>query len=449
MDWSTAFFKYFIYAPVVLMRREPVFFHLPKFNRSQWFDEGELQSLQQKKLRNLLKYAKEKVPYYKRTLKENLHGNISLEGLREYDCLDKNVVQAAGSNLHSKDIYLGKTKKTTGGSTGQAVTIWKTPHAISLEYAAAWRGSAWAGVSIGDKQARFWGVPLQTHLKLRARLVDLVNHRVRCSAFSFNEESMASYTKRLNRFKPKYLYGYVSMLTAYAEFLKTAKLGLEFPLNSVITTSEILSNYSRTLLEETFSCKVYNEYGCGEIGTIAHQCEQGSLHINCENFILEILNGDQPAKPGELGDVVVTELNNYAMPLIRYRLGDIAALSDRKCLCGRGLPVLDYIAGRAYDFVINREGKKFHGEAFMYLFEEVFRNNLGVLSFQVIQLDLDHFHIKIQPGKNHSLATEELILRRVQEIFGQDSRVEFELVEEIKREASGKMRLIVGIKRKE
>jgi phenylacetate-CoA ligase len=255
---------------------------------------------------------------------------------------------------------------------------------------------------------------------------------------------MQDYTRLLNRFKPRYLYGYVSMLAAYAEFLQSTGTGLKFDLQAVVTTSEVLTPSHRQLFREVFRTNVYNEYGCGELGTIAHECEKGRMHINAENLVVEILDGERPCVAGEIGELVMTDLNNEGMPLIRYRLGDFGSFSETPCECGRGLPVIRDIVGRAYDLVYNREGKIFHGEFFMYIFEEAKKKGLGVRAFQVVQEDYDNFNIKIQPHNGYGRDTEQLIKDRIWQGYGRSAKINFTMVDEITREKSGKMRLIVG-----
>jgi phenylacetate-CoA ligase len=256
---------------------------------------------------------------------------------------------------------------------------------------------------------------------------------------------MREYTRLLNRFRPRYLYGYVSMLAAYADYLASSKGKLEFELGAVVPTSEVLTPSHRKLFESVFGARVFNEYGCGELGTIAHECERGAMHINAENLIVEILRNDIPCRPGEVGEIVITELNNLAMPLIRYRLSDFGALSVDPCPCGRTLPVIEKIFGRAYDLVRNRDGKVFHGEFFMYIFEEAKRRKLGVRTFQVVQKAAESFVIKIVPGNEYGAETERFISDRIRQGFSRSADVAFMQVDEIPREASGKMRLIVAM----
>jgi phenylacetate-CoA ligase len=339
------------------------------------------------------------------------------------------------------------TVKTTGGSTGQAVTIRKSRDATARESAASWRGLGWAGIRIGDKQARFWGVPHAASDRLRARVMDFIAHRRRCSAFAFTEADLARYTRMLNRFRPAYFYGYVSMLEQYAEYVAAHRVRLSFRPTAIVTTSEVLTSPSRRRLQDAFGCRVFNEYGCGELGTIAHECEKGSLHINAENLLVEVIQGDRRCAAGETGEIVVTELNNLAMPLIRYRLGDVGSFAADPCPCGRTLPVLARVAGRAYDLVYNRDGRMFHGEYFMYIFEEVKRRGLGIKAFQVVQDSYEGFTVRVVPGVGYGEETRALVRSRFREAYG-EADVRFVEVAGIPRQPSGKMQLIVGLKAK-
>jgi phenylacetate-CoA ligase len=164
-----------------------------------------------------------------------------------------------------------------------------------------------------------------------------------------------------------------------------------------------------------------------------------------ENLIVEILQGNRPCKAGEKGELVITELHNRTMPLIRYRTGDFAAFSDKPCPCGRTLRCIEELYGRAYDFVVDAQGRQFHGELLVYVFEEAKRIESGIGQFQVTQLAVDRFHVKIVPSAGFTESTQQMILRRMQSLLGAEINVRFDLVTEIPRERSGKMRVIVGM----
>jgi phenylacetate-CoA ligase len=447
MDFNHLFFKYGVYYPIVYLRGEHVRRHQEELSATQWSPAERIESLQNDKLAALLSAAAIHVPYYRDRASRAaaVAPERATQALDSLPFLRKTDIQQAGTRLLHDGHRGPRSVKTTGGSTGQAVTLWKSRDATAREMAAAWRGYGWASIDIGHRQARFWGVPLTAPQRLRARVIDLIGNRRRCSAFAFSDADLARYTRVLNRFKPHYFYGYVSMLDRYAAFLEQSRMRLEFKPRAIITTSEVLTPTHRLHLNQVFDCRVYNEYGCGELGTIAHECEHGALHVNAENLLVEVYDGERRCAPGEIGEIVVTELNNHLMPLIRYRLGDFGALSAASCRCGRALPVLENVAGRAYDLVYNREGRMFHGEFFMYMLEEVKREGLGIEQFQVLQDSFERFRIRVVPGPGYGEPARALIRKRFHEGYGDYADLEFVEVDAIERRPSGKMQLIVGM----
>ncbi len=446
MNLNQLFNKYLILFPILFVRGEQFGHYLKVFEKNQWLSHDTLQMMKTKKLVRLINYARENVKYYGDTFQNiPIKSSITMDDFQSYPFITKSELVKHQSKLLSENYKGALVKKTTGGSTGQAVTILKSKSAIAQEFAGNYRGFSWANIKIGDKQGRFWGVPIAKKEKLRSKLVDFANNRKRFSAFSFSEQSMVEYIRILNYYKPVYLYGYVSMMTRFAEFLESGHYRLCFPLKAVITTSEVLTSSHRKLLERIYETKVFNEYGCGEIGTIAHECEEGSMHINDENMLVEIVDGNKPCEPNQIGEIVVTELNNFAMPLIRYRLGDFASFSNVQCKCSRSLSTIKDIVGRAYDLVYNREGKMFHGEFFMYIFEEVKKKGLGISAFQIIQDDYENFTIRVVPGNSYGINTEHFIEEKIKDGYGAYAKIRFVKVDEIKREKSGKLRLIKGL----
>lgn len=446
MDINKELFKYCAYYPVVWGRGQRVPSYLRKLMRSQYLSQCELPSLQAAKLKQLLQYAKASVPFYERTLGKISDDIIrSVEDLQGLPFLTKSDLKSNQKDLLARERFHFLTRKTTGGSTGEPVTIPKTRNAMAWELAAAWRGYSWAGIDIGDRQGRFWGVPFEAKGQARARVIDFIANRKRCSAFAFTEQDLHDYTIMLQKFRPTYFYGYVSMIEEYAKYFLRAGVAPPFDLKCIITTSEVLTASKRQLIANTFSTRVFNEYGSGELGSVAHECEHGMLHVSAENMVVEVMDGNRPCNFGEVGELVITELNNLAAPLIRYRTGDFASLSGSQCKCRRTLPIIENLFGRAYDTIRNQEGRLFHGEFMMYIFEDSQRRNLGILAFQVIQADFLAFRIKVVPDKQYGKASEEFISRRIREYFDPRAVVTFELVSKIERAPSGKMRLIVGM----
>jgi len=263
------------------------------------------------------------------------------------------------------------------------------------------------------------------------------------SAFHFTDTELGTYYQRLQSFRPTYLYGYVSMLVAFADYLEANQLPFPCQLKSIVTTSEVLTEPTRQYLSEVFHTRVYNEYGCGEVGSIAHECEYGSMHLMSENLIVEVVRDQTGNGSSPVGEIVVTELNNFAMPLIRYRLGDYAEATATQCTCGRGLPIIKHIHGRAYDIITAPDGRRYHGEFFVYVFEDAKKRNLGVNQFQVVQTTKADLTVRVVPAEHHSRKIESFIRDRICRTTGMS--VSFELVSDIARENSGKLRLIKAL----
>lgn len=448
MDLNQIIFKYFVYFPVGYLKGMNIPFYVKRFKQSQYFSKEKSLGIQLSKLKSLLRYAREHVLYYKNTLMDGFEDRIaSVADIRSIPFTTKKQIQENHDLFISDEKFLFLTKRATAGSTSEPFIIWKTKEAMAEELAATWRAYSWAGVDIGDRQGRFWGVPITLSDRVKARAIDFLTNRKRCSAFSFNQANMKYYTKVLSSFKPTYFYGYVSMLTEYARYFERNNMLPPFHLKCIVTTSEVLTPSDRNIIELIFNARVFDEYGCGELGSVAHECEEGSLHIMAENMIVEIMQDDEPCEPGMVGELVITELNNRAMPLIRYRTGDLASFSDKLCRCGRHLPVINNLSGRCWDMIKHKNGKLFHPAFFLYIFEEAKNRNLGIGQYKIIQLGYEQFKIHIIPESDYGPRTEEFVRSQIQKRFDKGAIVEFEIVDSIAREPSGKMCQTVGMKK--
>lgn len=393
--------------------------------------------IQNKKLEELLEYANKNIPYYSGLFRNN----TETPGFCEWPLIDKDLIREKQHEFVAK-IGVNQRAKVSGGSTGAPVTVLKDSNGMAREMAATWRGYAWAGIEIGAKQARFWGVPRNAKERLRAKLIDFVCHRVRISAFGYDQAVFKKSADKINKFNPDYFYGYVSIIKDFSNFINDVGKLRNYP-RAIICTSEVLAEMDRDIIERRFNSKVYNEYGCGEVGTIAHECEYGGMHVNSENIIVEILDDDgKPLPLGSPGEVVVTDLTNYSMPLIRYRLKDFAVLTDKYCKCGRTLPLIEKIYGRQYDTLKNRDGKHFHGEFFLYIIEDLKKENINVHGVQFRQKpNLDMEIDLVIDGVDFEKASE-YICDRIKSTFDSTIDICVKKVIDIKREASGKLRVV-------
>jgi len=447
MELNKLIFKHLIYYPCMFLKKIPLRTYQDLLEDSQYYSQEQIQDIQLAKLKQLIKYSVKNVPYYSES-----YSGIDVEGLNSLDSLiglpliDKKVLRNTDGFLLSKGKISYLTRRVTGGSTGEHTVIWKTADALAQELAATWRGYSWAGVTIGDRQGRLWGIPHSQKDQFRAQLIDFMGHRKRCSAFAINDTVFEKYTCTLEKFNPDYLYGYLSMLEEYSDYFQRNSIKPPFHVKAIFSTSEVLSDPQREKIQKVFSAKVFNEYGSAELGTVAHECKYGSLHCSEENMIVEILNkDDSPCAPGEVGELVVTELNNIVMPLIRYRTNDFASFGVEKCKCGRSLLVIDKIYGRGWDFISNIEGRRFHPAFFLYVFEDAKMLNLGVRGFQIIQKSLDDLVVKIVPDLGYGEDTRKYIHSRISQDFSPSIKISFVEVEKIDRLPSGKRQLVIGL----
>ena len=159
----------------------------------------------------------------------------------------------------------------------------------------------------------------------------------------------------------------------------------------VFSTSEILYPHQRELIELVFDCPVINEYGCAEFGIIAFECAKNNLHITSENVYPEIINPDSQG----VGQVIVTGLNNFAMPLIRYELGDLAKMGNGVCDCGISLPVMEKITGRIHDIIKTPDGKIVHSEVLDYINRNLCEKGHGLKEFKMIQKTINNLLVMV------------------------------------------------------
>lgn len=430
------------YRSAVWMRGEDsVFERLKDLRRFETGSRDLVGAFQENALRRLLVVAAN-VPYYADLLKTTA-GDCAdpREQLGMLPILTKTAVQKDPESFRTPNWSGRVIHKTTGGSTGRPVTITKDAGAVAQEMAATWLGYGWFGVRIGDPCVRFWGQPIR-NLKRRARYLaaDVAMHRLTLSAFGYDAQDLRRYLRIIHRFRPRYLYGYVSALEDLARTMLEEGVHPPSSLTSVVSTSEVLTGPQRALMERAFGVPIQNEYGCGEVGPIAYECRQGSLHLLPTNQLIEIVdvNGG-PVSPGEAGSVLVTDLTNHAMPLIRYRVGDTAAFAD-DCSCGRPFPTIRNVLGREYDYIEDALGRRYHGEFFMYIFEDLRKQHPEIEKFQVIQVDLNQLVVRIVAPES-SLDAFEAVGRE----FGrrlEGFSVSIDRIDRIARLPSGKTRIV-------
>lgn len=427
---------------LLMMTRPARLRKLKELNRNQYLPSEVLKNQQQKAFLKLIKHARENAPYYRKLLDGTRIESI--EDIRRIPFLTKrlireNIERIKAENIPSRRFILN----STGGSTGEKLVFYNDSKAKRAPFLL--RGNTWTGWEIGEKQADLWGAhyDLSKFKGFFNRINKSVIHRkIVMSSYNMTEENMLEYTRKINRFKPALITGYSSALFLLSEFIKKEKLDIHSP-RGIISSAETLHQHQRKVIESVFDTKVLDRYGCREVGNIAHECEErNGLHIFTEHIFLEVVNenGEQ-CIPGETGEIVITKLDNYAFPMIRYRIGDIGVLSERKCPCGRNLPLLEEVKGRVFDIIVGTNGNHLSGTFWTILLREYVD---GIKQYQVIQREYGKLLLRLIVDSRYSRENDKKLIDKIREKCGEDMSIEIELVHHFPLAESGKHRFVIS-----
>ena len=250
------------------------------------------------------------------------------------------------------------------------------------------------------------------------------------------ESALHNFHKALLGYKPRIIQAYASAAVLFARFLEANGLRPHRP-HAIVTSAEVLEDADRALVERVFGCRVFNRYGCREVSVIASECEaRQGLHVMAEGLVIEIETPTGPAAPGQVGSVLVTDLLNHAMPLIRYRIGDLASWAAGTCSCGRHLPRFERVAGRVTDFLSGADGRLVSG-VFLATYVVGHRPSLGQV--QIHQREKGVVIYRIKPGTGFNPDSDrDYLVTATRAHLGGNTRVEVELTDSLPAEPSGK-----------
>lgn len=424
---------------------------LRELKSSQWLPRGKVIAIQQERLRLLLHHAYENIPFYR----ERFEG----VGIHAADLDDPSVISSIPLLTkkeinENRDHMIDRNKtggrlipNSTSGSTGEALYFFTDMRSSACRRAVVIRNQEWIGVKLGDRRVSLWGAAMDIKKlqNIRGRIHRWFNNYIILSSYELSPRSLKEYIDRLNHFRPVLLISYPGPLTELAKFMMENDLRVP-SIQAIISSAETLYPWQREISERAFSCPVYNRYGCREFGDIAHECEhREGLHINADRVYLEILDDElYPCEPGRPGEIVITDLDNYGMPFIRYRIGDRGTLSTRACSCGRGLPLLQGIEGRTLDVVRTPNGNALGGTFWTLLF----RSRPGIKAFQVIQEDMRGIIVLyVRDTSAHDVPLD-YFKKKIRGKCGEDFKVDFQEVKQIKKTTSGKTRFVISKLRK-
>lgn len=417
-----------------------------EMEQTQWWPPERLAALQAERLRALLTHAGQHVPYYRTLFTQTGFDPAqvrSVADLQRLPFLTKDVIRANTETLKAEQA-VGLARFNTGGSSGEPLIFFIGRERVSHDVAAKWRATRWWGVDIGDVEAVVWGSPIELGGQDRVKLLrDRLMRTELLPAFEMSRERLDGFVQRIRQRRPRMLFGYPSALSKIAQHAADAGLRMDnLGIKVAFVTSERLYDEQRATIQRVFGCPVANGYGSRDAGFIAHECPSGGMHLTAEDVVVEIVDDEgRVLGPGGAGEIVVTHLATGDFPFIRYRTGDRAVLDDRRCPCGRGLPMLREIQGRATDFVRAQNGTVMHGLALIYTLRDI----TGIAAFKIVQESLDLTRVQLVPNPACDVAAARArIEREFKARLGAAVQIEVDCVDHIPAERSGKYRYVVS-----
>jgi len=400
---------------------------------------------QAQRLREVLEGALS-VPYYTNTWTELQKESARTGRLFELPLLEKEPLRVAPRDFLRTDIHPSRTLTFyTSGSTGTPIaSIWTIPEyrdALALREA---RSARWAGVSFKMPRATFSGRIVEPNPNSKGPFYrfNLVERQVYFSPFHLRADTANQYIAALKKHNTCWGTGYAVSYYLLAKFMLERSIPAPRTLKSIITTSEKLTPEMRKVMEKAYGCKIYEEYSTVENALFASECEDGRLHVSPDVSIVEILRPDGSAcLPGEVGEVVTTVLSRKYQPLIRFRLGDLAAWDDEPCTCGRQMPVIREVVGRIEDVVVGPDGRQ------MVRFHGIFVGQPNVVEGQIIQETVNLIRVRVVVSDGFGESDMKDITNRIIQRLG-PVQVIVEKVASIPRTSAGKFKAVVSMLKK-
>jgi phenylacetate-CoA ligase len=434
----------------MLRRQERFFDILKELEKSQYWEEPKIKENQEIKLKKLIDYAYKTVPYYRETfnkigLKPKHIKNLN--DLKNLPILDKETMRQNFDKLHSVGYKEKIYYRETTGSTGVPLRIAVDENSSIIENALFYRFLRWMGYDWGDKIFKFWGgktVKSKSKI-LKEKISSLIYNEKFFDTYKIDEKLLMNLIYEIRKSPPKILRGYTSSIFFLAE--KALEAGIKINLNAISPTAEKLFEYQRRRIREAFGKNIFDLYGCGETNSIAFECEKHEgLHVATEHVIFEILN--EKNQSCSSGKVVITNLDNYAMPIIRYENGDLAKMSKKKCSCDKNSPFIEKIEGRLYNVIEALNGRKVHtGFLDVIILELGLAEKYKVKEVRIIQERIDKLRFEILANKDLNDEDKKSLKKLVEQYLG-EMEMDIVRVNEIPDGKAGKRMFVIPLRTK-
>jgi phenylacetate-CoA ligase len=407
--------------------------------RTFWSEE-QVSRYRDQRLRDFVNHCARTVPFYRRRFQEIgiSPGDIrTIDDLRHLPIITKRDVQESCAQFVSDAISDRQREMThTSGTTGAGLRFFTTMRAVQEQWATWWRYRRWHGIELGTWCGYFAGrlvVPASQAGPPFWRY-NYPGRQILFSGHHMSPANMASYVEELRRRQPPWLHGYPSLIALLAGYVLETGKDLGYQLRWITLGAENLMPQQASLIERAFGLKPRQHYGMAEAVANISECERGALHVDEDFAGVEFV----PGANGAGHRIVGTNLSNWATPLLRYEVGDLATMPDCSCSCGRPGRVVAGIDGRLEDYIVLRNGTK------LGRLDHLFKDMINIREAQIRQRSSGELLIRVVPSDRYTDADERTLLRETRMRVGENVEIEIERVEKIERTANGKLRFVVS-----
>jgi len=390
-------------------------------SRNQWRSRLQLEQEQAEQLRKMIAFASSRIPYYRelwRKLEIDPTAIREPADLETLPILDKSIIKNEWQQFCSPKHSNAVVRSRTGGSTGVPMEYLMSVDDYRLGIALKYRGWSHAGWEPGQPTAVIGGTSLlpsgssgwKQYVSEKA-----LNTRY-FYTLALNRERSLEILADLNRFRPLFLRGFPSAIHQLTLAVEQEQFELRFEPRAVFTVGEQLQEHQLRRIESTFGCRVFNNYGLNDGGLGAYECpEHRGLHIDMERSLLQVV--DQSGTPviGQQGRIIATSLINYGFPFLRYDTGDLGTVSPDPCPCGRGLPLLQEVAGRSSDMLVLNGVAIGSPAAAAFLITTRF----DVQNYQIEQTGHDRLIIRIVPGGTFKAGDDDRVRQELEMLYNE------------------------------
>jgi len=396
-------------------------------------------------LRKMIRHAAHYVPYYRKLFADHgidPDGIRTVEDLRRIPILDKETVRKEAVSFVDETLDRGKLwAGHTSGTTGKSLDLYRSREVASAAFAYMdMRRFMMGGMRRRKDRSVCIGVYQVCRPKATKPPFWVVNRhwdQMYMSCYHLSPENLPHYVKALRDWRPKYFSGYPSAMYAIARFIVDSEEE-PVPIEVCYSTAETLYDFQRKTIEKAFNCRVYNQYGCGEMIGFAMECPKGEMHLSPDYGVIEICDENgEPLPAGQTGHIIGTTLLNFSQPFIRYRVGDMGTLKEGACACGSPLPLLGGVEGRIDDSLILKDGR------YVGRLDTVFKDTHEIVEAQIVQDTPENIRIRVVPGKQYTPQVGARAKANLEQYIGTGHKITVETVSSIERTAAGKYKVIV------